>query len=260
MTKVVLSIAGSDSGGGAGIQADLKTFERFGVFGATALTLITVQNTVGVQAVHMLPTELAVQQIEAVVSDLVPSACKTGALGSAEMVEAVAHTIGRLRLGPLVVDPVMISKHGHALVSGDAIEAMRKHLLPLATVLTPNIHEAARLLGRPIHGLDQLPQAANDLCNLGPKVVIIKGGQEGAQAVDCFYDAHTDLGMWLSSERIKTPNLHGTGCTFSAAIAALLAQSVPIKDAAEQAKAYITRALQSAPQIGLGVGPLNHRA
>jgi hydroxymethylpyrimidine/phosphomethylpyrimidine kinase len=259
--RVALTIAGSDPSGGAGIQADLKTFSRFEVFGASALTLVTAQNTVGVSAVHLLPTDLVAAQLEAVLQDLPVHAVKTGALGSAAMVAAVAQTLA-LSLPastPLVIDPVMISKHGHSLIDDDAVDALRALLLPRATLLTPNIHEAARLLGRPILTLADLPQAARDLCALGPRAVVIKGGALGGDAsIDHIYDASTDLDLALRAPRVQTRSTHGTGCTFSAAITARLALGDTLPDALTTAKAFLTRALIGAPGLGHGVGPLNH--
>lgn len=262
--RVALTIAGSDPSGGAGIQADLKTFCRFEVFGTSALTLVTAQNTVGVTAVHTLPPALVTAQIEAVLQDLPPHALKTGALGAAPVVEAVAAALKSLPADvPLVIDPVMISKHGHALIDADAVAALCAHLLPRAALLTPNVHEAARLLGRPVASAADLPAAAEALTALGPRAVILKGGalrDDPDTATDHLYDATTGLHLPLSAPRLSSRSTHGTGCTFSAAITALLALGHSLPDAASTAKAYIQRALSDAPSLGHGVGPLNHFA
>ena len=259
MTPIALSIAGSDSSGGAGIQADLKTFQRFGVYGASALTLVTAQNTVGVRAVQLLRPELVEQQIAAVVEDLEVGASKTGALGSAELVEAVARSIRRHGLSPLVVDPVMISKHGDALLEKDAVDALKRLLFPLATLVTPNLHEASALLGRPVENEAQMRDAARALCDLGARAVLVKGGHlRGSEAVDLLYDCGEFLR--LAAPRVETPHTHGTGCTYAAAITALLARGESMAAAAREAKDFITRAIQSAPGLGHGHGPVNHQA
>ena len=259
MTPIALSIAGSDSSGGAGIQADLKTFQRFGVYGASALTLVTAQNTVGVRAIQLLGPELVEQQIAAVVEDLEVGATKTGALGSAELVEAVARSIRRHGLSPLVVDPVMISKHGDALLEKDAVDALKRLLFPLATLVTPNLHEASALLGRPVENEAQMRDAARALCDLGARAVLVKGGHlRGSEAVDLLYDSGEFLR--LAAPRVETPHTHGTGCTYAAAITALLARGESMAAAAREAKDFITRAIQSAPGLGHGHGPVNHQA
>ena len=259
MTPIALSIAGSDSSGGAGIQADLKTFQRFGVYGASALTLVTAQNTVGVRAIQLLGPELVEQQIAAVVEDLEVGATKTGALGSAELVEAVARSIRRHGLSPLVVDPVMISKHGAALLEKDAVDALKRLLFPLATLVTPNLHEASALLGRPVENEAQMRDAARALCDLGARAVLVKGGHlRGSEAVDLLYDSGEFLR--LAAARVETPHTHGTGCTYAAAITALLARGESMAAAAREAKDFITRAIQSAPGLGHGHGPVNHQA
>lgn len=256
---VALTIAGSDSGGGAGIQADLKTFHRFGVFGTSALTLITAQNTVGVRDVHLLSPQLVASQIAAVADDFDVRAAKTGALGSAELIEAVASSIGSYRIPNLVVDPVMISKHGDALLADDAVDALRRHVLPNATLLTPNLYEAAALVGKTVENEDQMRDAARALRDTGAAAVLIKGGHlAGGEAVDVFYDG-ADF-VRLAAPRIDTPHTHGTGCTYSAAIAALLARGEPLGEAIRQAKDFITRAIKNAPGLGKGHGPLDHWA
>ncbi|RTI23747.1 bifunctional hydroxymethylpyrimidine kinase/phosphomethylpyrimidine kinase, partial [Thermus scotoductus] len=254
-----LTIAGSDSGGGAGVQADLKTFFRFGVYGASALTLVTAQNTLGVQRVHLLPPELVYAQIQSVAEDLPVHAAKTGALGSGEIVAAVAEAVARFGLRPLVVDPVMVAKGGDPLLAEEAVAALKKRLFPLADLITPNRLEAEALLGRPIRTLEEAKEAAQALLALGPKAVLLKGGHlEGEEAVDLL--ATREGVQAYAAPRVATRNTHGTGCTLSAAIAALLALGKPLAEAVAEAKAYLTRALKTAPPLGHGHGPLNHWA
>ncbi|RTI41463.1 bifunctional hydroxymethylpyrimidine kinase/phosphomethylpyrimidine kinase [Thermus scotoductus] len=252
-------MAGSDSGGGAGVQADLKTFFRFGVYGASALTLVTAQNTLGVQRVHLLPPELVYAQIQSVAEDLPVHAAKTGALGSGEIVAAVAEAVARFGLRPLVVDPVMVAKGGDPLLAEEAVAALKKRLFPLADLITPNRLEAEALLGRPIRTLEEAKEAAQALLALGPKAVLLKGGHlEGEEAVDLL--ATREGVQAYAAPRVATRNTHGTGCTLSAAIAALLALGKPLAEAVAEAKAYLTRALKTAPPLGHGHGPLNHWA
>lgn len=257
--RVALTIAGSDSGGGAGVQADLKTFFRFGVYGASALTLVTAQNTLGVQRVHLLPPELVYAQIQSVAEDLPVHAAKTGALGSGEIVAAVAEAVARFGLRPLVVDPVMVAKGGDSLLAEEAVAALKERLFPLAELITPNRLEAEALLGRPIRTLEEAKEAAQALLALGPKAVLLKGGHlEGEEAVDLL--ATREGVQAYAAPRVATRNTHGTGCTLSAAIAALLALGKPLAEAVAEAKAYLTRALKTAPPLGHGHGPLNHWA
>ncbi|RDI95494.1 bifunctional hydroxymethylpyrimidine kinase/phosphomethylpyrimidine kinase [Meiothermus sp. QL-1] len=257
--RVALTIAGSDSGGGAGVQADLKVFTRFGVYGTSALTLITAQNTLGVQELYLLPPALVYAQIRSVAEDLPPHAAKTGALGDAAIVEAVAEAVGRFGLGPLVVDPVMVAKGGDPLLAPEAVAALKEKLFPLASLITPNRLEAEALLGAPIRTLEEAEEAAKALLALGPKAVLLKGGHlEGEEAVDLLA---TPEGLQaFRAQRVPTRNTHGTGCTLSAAITALLALGRPLEVAVAEAKAYLTRALLSAPPLGRGHGPLNHWA
>jgi hydroxymethylpyrimidine/phosphomethylpyrimidine kinase len=255
-----LTIAGSDSGGGAGIQADLKTFHHFRVYGTSALTLVTAQNTLGVRRVELLPPALVAEQIDAVAADLRPDATKTGALGSAETAEAVAAAVARHGLAPLVVDPVMISKHGHALLAGDAVEALRRALVPRATLLTPNLPEATALLGGgAIEGERDMESAARALCALGPRAVLLKGGHgQGEEVVDLLFDG--ERCVWLRAPRVATRHTHGTGCTYSAAIAAGLATGAALEAAVRSARTYLGRAIATAPGLGGGHGPVNHWA
>ncbi|MCX7848880.1 bifunctional hydroxymethylpyrimidine kinase/phosphomethylpyrimidine kinase [Thermus sp.] len=257
--RVALTIAGSDSGGGAGVQADLKTFFRFGVYGASALTLVTAQNTLGVEALHLLPPELVYAQIRSVAQDLPLHAAKTGALGDAGIVQAVAEGVRRFGIAPLVVDPVMVAKGGDPLLAPEAVSALKEGLFPLADLITPNRLEAEALLGSPIRTLEEAKAAAMALLELGPRAVLLKGGHlEGEEAVDLL--ATREGVRAFSAPRVRTRNTHGTGCTLSAAITALLAQGKPLEEAVAQAKAYLTRALETAPPLGRGHGPLNHFA
>jgi len=251
-----LTIAGSDSGGGAGIQADLKTFAAFGVFGMSAVTAITAQNTREVSAIHEVSPEIVVAQIRAVVSDLGVDAVKTGMLASPILVEAVAQAVETLGLRNLVVDPVMISKSGAALLRPEAVTTLRRRLLPLARVVTPNLPEAEALLGRAIQGLGQMREAARELHSLGPACVVIKGGHSSAEPADLFYDG--ERFVLLQGERIKTRADHGTGCTFSAALAAVLARGGRPGPAAVEAKRYVSEAMRKAPKLGSGRSPLDH--
>jgi len=256
---VALTIAGSDSGGGAGIQADLKTFQRFGVYGTSALTLVTAQNTVGVRAVELLPTQLITQQIAAVAEDFEVRAAKTGALGSGEIIEAVAAAIEAHSIPNPVVDPVMISKHGDPLLDTGAIEVLKARLFPKASLVTPNLHEAGALLGRAVESEEAMRDAARAACDLGAAAALVKGGHlPGGEAVDLFYDG-SDF-VRLAAPRIETPHTHGTGCTYSAAITALLARGKALAEAVREAKDFISRAIAGAPGIGHGHGPVDHLA
>jgi hydroxymethylpyrimidine/phosphomethylpyrimidine kinase len=253
MPPIALTIAGSDPGGGAGIQADLKTFHQLGVYGTSAITLVTVQNTVRVSRVELLVASLVAEQIDAVLEDLPPSAIKTGALGSAEIVEAVA---SRAFKGPLVVDPVTISKHGYPLLNSAARDAMRTLLLPRAALVTPNLDEAAQLTGIAVDCPESMKEAARRIADLGPRAVLVKGGHLEGDALDILFAGgqFTDF----RSPRIETGHTHGTGCTYSAAIAAFLAHGRGLEEAVGAAKAFITEAIRTAPGLGGGAGPLNH--
>jgi hydroxymethylpyrimidine/phosphomethylpyrimidine kinase len=253
----VLTIAGSDPSGGAGIQADLKTFHQFGLYGEAVITLITVQNTHSVSRVEVLDADLVRQQIEAVIADIPPMAAKTGALGNAAVVAAVAEAALGFTF-PLVVDPVMISKHGSALMEPDAIQLLRELLLPRAALVTPNLPEAAALAHLDIATLDDARLAAQRIHDLGARAVLIKGGHFAHIATDLLYDGVHFLE--LAAERIDTPHTHGTGCTYSAAIAADLALGLPLTDAVQRAKRYITAAIRTNPGLGTGQGPVNHFA
>ena len=253
---VALTIAGSDSGGGAGIQADLKTFAALGVHGTSALTAITAQNTLGVTEVMELPPALVSAQIEAVMSDIGARAAKTGMLSSAEIVEVVVSAIKRFDITNLVVDPVMVAKGGARLLRDDAVDALRRLLLPLAAVVTPNLPEAEVLLGRPIRTLDERRQAARELVALGARAAVVKGGHTDEDlAIDHYFDG-SDL-VELQSPRIATTNTHGSGCVFSAAIAADLAKGSDSLAAVHLAKEFITAAIEASLEVGRGQGPVN---
>jgi hydroxymethylpyrimidine/phosphomethylpyrimidine kinase len=256
-TPVALTIAGSDSGAGAGIQADLKTFAAFGVYGLTVITAVTAQNTLGVRAVQEIEPAIIADQLDAVVEDFTIASLKTGMLSSAAIIETVAAGIRRHRLHPLVIDPVMVAKSGDRLLREDAVEALRRTLLPLARVVTPNIPEAEVLVGRAIRTREDRVAAARAILELGVQAVVIKGGHsDDDPIVDLLVD-HT--GMYeYRAPRIDTTSTHGTGCTFSAAIAAGLARGRDLPAAVGEAREYLSRALSSAPRLGHGHGPMNH--
>ena len=257
MPPVALTIAGSDPSGGAGLQADLKTFHQFGVYGEAVVTLITVQNTVRVSRVEVLPAALVLEQIEAVLEDIPPAAAKTGALGSVEVVEAVARAAKAFRF-PLVVDPVMVSKHGLPLLPEAAARAVRQLLLPRAALVTPNLPEAEALTGMAIGGLEDMRAAACRIREMGARAVLIKGGHLKTDATDLLWDG----AGWreFPAPRIATRHTHGTGCTYSAAITAGLASGLPLGEAVARAKLFIQRAIQTNPGLGQGCGPVNHHA
>jgi hydroxymethylpyrimidine/phosphomethylpyrimidine kinase len=252
-----LTIAGSDSGGGAGIQADLKTFAALGVYGTSAITAITAQNTQAVTEVFELPAALVAAQVDAVVSDIGADAVKTGMLSSVDIIDAVAAKVREYRLGPLVVDPVMVAKSGDRLLRPDAVDALRELLLPLATVVTPNLPEAEVLLGRSISTWDEIRDAAKDIVSMGPRAVVMKGGHaEGPTVIDLLYDGHEYRDF--TATRVDTQNTHGTGCTFASALAAGLAKGEELRVATAMAKAYVTKALQMSYPVGRGHGPVHH--
>jgi hydroxymethylpyrimidine/phosphomethylpyrimidine kinase len=254
--KVVLTVAGSDSGGGAGIQADLRTFAAHGLHGTSAVTAVTAQNSVAVLDWVALEPRMVVAQMEAVASDMTVASMKTGMLATAAIVTAVAEAIERLGLPQVVVDPVMVAKSGDRLLDPDAEAAYRERLLPLATVVTPNLPEAEALLGRPVRTLDEMRAAARELRALGPRAVVVKGGHLEGDAVDVFWDGESTED--LPAPRIATTNTHGTGCTYSAAIAARLALGEPLLEAVRGAKAYLTEAIRRSYSVGRGHGPVDH--
>lgn len=249
MLPVALTIAGSDPSGGAGLQADLKTFHRFGVYGEAVVTLVTVQNTVSLERVETLPPDLVLAQIRAVLSDIPPRAAKTGALGSAAVMEAVAAQDFAF---PLVVDPVMISKHGARL--GEA-----SSLIARAYLLTPNLDEASELVGFTVDDRNSMLRAAKKLIAMGAKNVLVKGGHLKGDALDLLYLEGGEV-REFSAPRIETRHTHGTGCTYSAAITAELAKGTELVEAVSRAKAFVTEAIRGNPGLGKGSGPLNHFA
>ncbi|MFO1038759.1 MAG: bifunctional hydroxymethylpyrimidine kinase/phosphomethylpyrimidine kinase [Geminicoccaceae bacterium] len=260
MTATALTIAGSDSGGGAGIQADLKAFSALGVYGCSAITALTAQNTQGVQGIFPIPPAFVRQQIDSVFADLSVDAVKIGMLGTPDLVVAVAEALRRWRPRWTVLDPVMVAKSGDALLAADAVAALRSELLPLASLVTPNLPEATVLLGEEaIRDRDQMQEAATRLRALGPGAVLLKGGHlEGADSPDLLLDDEGPL--WLEAPRITTRNTHGTGCTLSSAIAALLARDGDLRVAVRGAKVYLAGAIAAADglAIGHGHGPVHH--
>ena len=252
---VALTIAGSDSGGGAGIQADLKTFAVLGVHGTSALTAITAQNTRGVTDILELPASLVREQIDAVVEDMGVDAAKTGMLSSAAIIEVVADAIARHGLGKLVVDPVMVAKGGAKLLRDDAVAALRARLVPLAAVLTPNLPEAGVLLGRRVASVAERAHAARDLVDMGARAAVVKGGHADGDVTDVFFDGSRLVE--LEAERIETSNTHGSGCVFSAAITAAMARGAEPLEAVREAKSFVTRAIARSLEIGHGHGPVN---
>jgi hydroxymethylpyrimidine/phosphomethylpyrimidine kinase len=256
MLYKALTIAGSDSGGGAGIQADLKTFAALNVYGMSAITAITAQNTCGVSAVQAITAEMVAAQIHAVAADIGIQAAKTGMLFSAAIIKAVAAAIQATGPYPVVVDPVMVATSGDRLLQPEAEQSLRQDLIPLATVVTPNLAETAVLVGREIASLAEMQAAAEEIVASGAAAVVVKGGHAIVKATDVFYDGSTmEL---LPGEVVQTHNTHGTGCTFAAAICALLARGMPLRDAVRQAKAYITGALKQSLSVGKGSGPVGH--
>ena len=258
MTPVALTIAGSDPSGGAGLQADLKTFHRFGVYGEAVATLITVQNTRGVTRVHPLPADLVAAQIQAVIDDIPPQAAKTGALGSREVVQAVADAAAHFSF-PLVVDPVMVSKHGARLMDEDACRILMDRLIPHAFLLIPNLDEAAMLAGFAVDDPASMLRAAQKLASLGAANVLVKGGHLRGDALDILYMRDGTVREFCAPP-IDTPHTHGSGCTYSAAITAGLALGAPLADAVARAKEFVTAAIRTNPGLGSGSGPLNHHA
>ncbi len=259
-TRVALSIAGSDPSGGAGLQADLKTFHRLGVYGEAVVTLITVQNTRGVTRVEVMAPDLVLEQIHAVCCDIPPHAAKIGALGNSAVVEAIAAAAAQSFTFPLVIDPVMISKHGAALMDEEAQRALATQLIPRAFLLTPNLEEAAVLAGFPVTDIASMRKAAEKLVSLGAKNVLVKGGHlDAEEAVDVLFEPEHGF-REFSSPRIATRHTHGTGCTYSAAITAELAKGSTLREAIGSAKKFITEAIRTAPALGSGTGPLNHHA
>jgi len=257
MIPVALTIAGSDPSGGAGIQADLKTFHRLGAYGMSVVTLLTVQNTTGVKAVETMAPGLVLAQLDAVLDDIGPGAAKTGALGGAAIIEALASRAGGFGF-PLVVDPVMISKHGAPLLPPDAAAVLKRELLPHAFLVTPNLREAEVLASMAVESVQAMEEAARRIAESGARAVLVKGGHLAGSAVDVL--------LWqggilrYESARVDSAHTHGTGCTLSAAVTAMLARGAPLPDAVGVAKRFTTRAIASSPGLGRGCGPVNHHA
>jgi hydroxymethylpyrimidine/phosphomethylpyrimidine kinase len=256
----VLSIAGSDSGGGAGIQADLKTFSALGCYGMTAITALTAQNTLGVSGIHGVPPAFLKAQIQAVVEDIGVDAVKLGMLHAPEIVEVVAWAVDHYRLPNVVLDPVMVASSGDRLIAAETVASLVRDLFPRAVVVTPNLDEAALLIGHPIDGVDALDDAASELLALGARAVLLKGGHlPGDDVVDLLAQSGGER-LRLASTRVASRNLHGTGCTLSSAIAAQLALGCPLDTAVERARGYVVAALEAGARmkVGAGQGPLNH--
>jgi hydroxymethylpyrimidine/phosphomethylpyrimidine kinase len=260
MAYRALTIAGSDSGGGAGIQADLKTFQELGAYGMSVITALTAQNTQGVHGVYPQTKEAVVAQLDAVLSDIGVDAVKTGMLFSSEIIEAVSHKLREYKVEQIVIDPVMVAKGGQSLLQEEAIEAVRKYLIPLATVITPNVPEAEVIIGeKGIASLEDMKEAARKIHRLGAQNVVLKGGHlHGEESTDVLFDGSEFT--YLPVKRIQTKHTHGTGCTFAAAIAAGLAKGQSVLEATKIAKEFISCAIQHSLAIGQGIGPTNHAA
>ena len=252
--KVATTISGLDPSGGAGHHVDIKVFHQCQVFGTGVLTLLTVQSTRGVKGVQMEPVPLVREQLEVLWSDIPPNAVKTGALGSSDMIEMVAEMIGAID-APVVVDPVIVGKHGDRLAGEAEIDQMRRRLIPVADLLTPNRAEAAELTGMPVTNLEQMLAAGRALVQMGARHVVVKGGNAVADASDVLLSA--DQEITIPGRRVDGANLHGSGCVFSAAITAQLALGRPVDEAVRRAKEFVTLAIESAPALGHGIGPLN---
>ena len=254
--KKILSIAGSDSGAGAGVQADLKTFAALGAYGTSVITAVTAQNTLGVTDLHPIPASNVANQIDAVLSDIGADAIKTGMLANQEIIDAVVSTLSKYDLPKLVVDPVMISTTGSRLITEDAVETLRTKLLPIADVITPNVSEAEALLGHTIESMDELRQSARLIMKLGPKAVVITGGFRSGPATDLVYDG-TEYKAFTGS-RINTNSTHGTGCTFASALAVSLAEEIDLFEAVSKAKSFVQLSIRKAYSVGSGKGPVDH--
>lgn len=257
MIPTALSIAGSDPSGGAGIQADLKTFHQHKVYGMAVITLLTVQNTRGVRAVYLMTPAQVIRQLESVLADIPPRAAKTGALGDEKILRAVARAAKKFRF-PLVVDPVMVSKHGAPLLKQSAARVFIKELMPLAALVTPNLSEAEVLSGIKVRDRESMEKAARIIAGFGPQAVLIKGGHLRGEASDLLW--RQGRVQIFDAPRIRTRHTHGTGCTYSAAITAELAKGKELLSAVTAAKKFITRAIRTSPGLGHGMGPVNHFA
>lgn len=261
--RVALTIAGSDCSGGAGVQADLKTFSALGCYGMSVLTALTAQNTVAVRGIHEVPAEFVTAQLNAILDDIHVDAVKTGMLHSPEIIKTVADTLKSSPIKKIVVDPVMFAKSGDRLIRDDAIDGLTEHLIPLATVLTPNLPEAGELLRRSIKTRDHMEESAHALLELGPQAVVVKGGHLDFGGSDDYLAFKTPSGVegkWFYARREMSSNMHGAGCTFASAIAAFLARGLPVSEAIVSAKEYIARAVArgSELQLGKGKGPVAH--
>ena len=256
MIKRVLTIAGSDSSGGAGIQADLKTFSAFGVYGMCVVTAVTAQSTVRVNGVTGVAPQLVSLQFESVLSDIGVDGVKTGMLQNAGIVQVVVRKLQESRIPHIVVDPVLVAKSGHPLLEQRGVEILKNELIPLATLVTPNIPEAEIFSEMPIHNLEDVKSAAKKICDLGCRSVLVKGGHLQGEAIDLLFDG--DAFFSLTSPRIDTKNTHGTGCTLSAAIIANLVKGKSLGEAVRISKSYVTEAIQKSFSLGKGHGPLNH--
>lgn len=255
--KTALTIAGSDSGGGAGIQADLKTFAALKVYGTSVITSVTAQNTVGVYGIQDMPPAFVGQQIDAVFTDISVDACKTGMLSNADIIKTVADKLTEYDMEKYVLDPVMVAKSGDALLQKDAVSSLIERLVPLSYVVTPNIDEASLISDTTINSVEDMKEAAREIWEMGAESVVVKGGHLKGDAVDVFYDGEFHL---LTSKRIETKNTHGTGCTYSSAIAAGLAKGEDAETAVKKAKTFITEAIKHSFSIGKGHGPTHHFA
>ncbi len=256
--RIALTIAGSDSGGAAGMQADLKTFHQFGVFGTSAITAVTAQNTLGVSAWQALPAALVARQIDALADDLRPAALKSGMLGSREIVEIVAERIGHHRLTTYVLDPVMVATSGDRLLDRDAEQVIARRLVPLALLVTPNLNEAEILVDAPVRTPEQMAHAGRALVRMGARAALVKGGHLADPATIVDVLVHDGSVRRFPHERIDTTSTHGTGCTLSAAITAGLALGRPLEQAVADGLDFVHRAIAAAPGLGRGHGPLNH--
>jgi len=254
--KLALTIAGSDSGGGAGIQADLKTFSAHGVYGMSVITSITAQNTMGVLGIEDISPDMVYLQMKAIFEDLYPDAVKIGMVSNESIIKMIAKGLKDYNVKNIVLDPVMISKSGSYLLKPEAVEALKEELIPLSLVVTPNLMEAGELIGREIKSVYDMKEAAKRILDFGAKTVVVKGGHLTGDALDVFYDGKEFYE--ITSERIDTKNTHGTGCTFSSAIAANIALGHDLVESIKRAKAYITGAIKHSLAIGHGVGPTNH--
>lgn len=256
----LLTIAGSDSGGGAGIQADIKTFSALGCYGMSAITALTAQNTIGVRAIHAIPPQMLREQIDAVVEDIGVDAVKIGMLHAPDIVQVVAEAIDKHQLAQVVLDPVMIATSGAMLIENEAVQALVQHLFHRVQLITPNLDEAGLLVGHTLKNEADMEAAADQLLHLGARAVLIKGGHLSGDTVADLFVSSKAQKWWLRSARIHSPNTHGTGCTLSSAIAAYLALGVPLQPAIEKSHAFIRQALQAGANVrtGSGSGPLNH--